>query len=220
MVAATGLLSCHHEVFAKFHPREDEGQSQYHVDFLGARTHGRFVAGLPLVQNRSIPVYVEYFEWFDLLESVLAARGSYTMLDLGAGYGRWAVRAALALRQYNQHLPCRLVAVEAEPLAFQWIRSHFIDNGIDPTKHSLIHAAVCDNPHDVWYYIRGPRNGRFDRGPDEWSGQRITKGYDVNSQSLGDGEYCGLKVQRHASGWRSVRVPNVTIATVIPVFDC
>ena len=35
------------------------------------------------------PIDEEYFEWVDLLESVRDARGAYTMMELGAGYGRW-----------------------------------------------------------------------------------------------------------------------------------
>jgi FkbM family methyltransferase len=207
------------EVFTKFKPYAGWVSGQYHVDFLGAKTRGDFVDGLPMLHNRSIMIDEEYFEWIDLLESVVEAKGSYTMLDLGAGYGRWAVRAALAVQQYHQSLPFRLIAVEAEPLAFQWIALHFNDNGIAPSEHCLIHAAVCEIPQDVWYYIRGPRNGPFDLGPNAWSGQRITKGYDTDSQSMNDGTYCGFKVKRHASGWRSVRVPTVTLARLLRDLD-
>jgi FkbM family methyltransferase len=141
------------------------------------------------------------------------------MLDLGASYGRWSVRAALAVRQYHPNLPFHLIAVEAEPLAFQWMALHFRDNGINPAEHRLMHAAVCEIPRDVLYYVRGPQNGRFDHGPDAWSGQRITKDYDVNSKSVDEGRYCGFKVKRHASGWRSVSVPTVTLAHLLRDLD-
>jgi FkbM family methyltransferase len=208
-----------HEVFAKFEPYRSAVSRGYHVDFLGAKTRGQFVAGLPMVHNPSVMIDEEYFECIDLLESVVGARGTYTMLDLGAGYGRWAVRAALAVRQYHPHLPFRLIAVEAEPLAFQWMALHFQDNGINPAEHRLMHAAVCEIGHDVLYYVRGPQNGRFDHGPDVWSGQRIAKDYDVNSKSTRDGKYCGRKVKRHASGWRSVSVPTVTLAHLLRDLD-
>ncbi len=87
----------------------------------------------------------EYFEWIDLLESVLAAERSYTMIELGAGYGRWVIRAALALKQFNGQLPYRLIAVEAEPTVFQWLRQHFRDNEIDASKHLVIHGAVSED---------------------------------------------------------------------------
>ena len=34
----------------------------------------------------------EYFEWIDVLESVLAADQQFVMIELGAGYGRWLVQ--------------------------------------------------------------------------------------------------------------------------------
>jgi FkbM family methyltransferase len=219
MAASARLSNCLHEVFANFEPYKGGVSGEYHIDFLGAKTRGQFVAGLPMVYNPSVMIDEEYFEWIDLLESVVEARGSYTMLDLGASYGRWSVRAALAVREYHPNLPFHLTAVEAEPLAFQWMALHFKDNAIDPAEHRLVHAAVCEIPHDVLYYVRGPQNGRFDHGPDTWSGQRITKDYDVNSKSVRDGKYCGLKVKRHASGWRSVSVHTVTLAHLLRDLD-
>ena len=82
------------------------------------------------------PVDGEYFEWIDVLESVALARDRYTMLELGAGYGRWAVRAAAAVRQRGIS-ECHLVAVEADPVHFTWLQQHFCDNGLDPAQHTL-----------------------------------------------------------------------------------
>ena len=95
-----------------------------------------------------------YIEWIDLLESVVAARKSYTMIELGAGMGRWAVRAASAVRHYNPNLPFRLIAVEAEPTHFEWMRLHFADNDVDPNQHSLLYAAVSDVPRRS-FVLRG-----------------------------------------------------------------
>jgi FkbM family methyltransferase len=161
----------------------------------------------------------EYFEWIDTLETVIQARGSYTMIDLGAGFGRWAVRAACALRQYSSEIPYRLVAVEAEPVVFNWMRLHFQDNGIDATKHRLIHAAVSDQAGDLLFYIAGPRGGRWDGKPDGWYGQCLTKDYDISDEDQGDGEYSGFKVWRHKSGWRSISVPSVTLASLMADLD-
>ena len=38
----------------------------------------------------------EYFEWVDVLEAVVARAGMFTMLELGAGWGRWLANAAAA----------------------------------------------------------------------------------------------------------------------------
>ena len=98
---------------------------------LGAYT------GLPEVTTSYPSIDEEYFEWIDILESVSSAKTQYVMFELGAGYGRWAVRAARALRQHGA-MPCHLVAVEAEPQHFEWLREHFGNNGLDPQAHTLI----------------------------------------------------------------------------------
>ena len=70
----------------------------------------------------------EYFEWIDLLEAVAGATNRFTMLELGAGFGRWTARAAAAAQQRN--LEYTLVAVEAEPTHFDWMLQNLQDNGL------------------------------------------------------------------------------------------
>ena len=74
------------------------------------------------------------------------------MIDLGAGYGRWSVRAAYAVKQYNPQLRRRLIAVEAEPTVYGWMRQHFSNHGIGFFERKLIHAAVCEQPGKVYFY--------------------------------------------------------------------
>jgi FkbM family methyltransferase len=163
------------------------------------------------VQTSYPPVDEEYFEWIDLLESVVSARKSYTMIELGAGYGRWAVRAAFAAQRYNQKLPYRLIAVEAEPAHFEWMRLHFSDNRIDPGKHSLIHGAVSDTPGEVSFYVgSGPDECR----PAAWYGQSLTQDYEVVTQ-IEEKRYCEFEVQRLASGFASISVPAITLTSIL-----
>jgi FkbM family methyltransferase len=94
-------------------------------------------------RDRCLPPFdEEYLEWIDIVESVRDARGCYTMIELGAGFGRWLVRAVAVLRQLAPDLPFALVAVEAEPTHMRFLREHFTLNGIDPDAHWLIEAAV------------------------------------------------------------------------------
>jgi hypothetical protein len=72
----------------------------------------------------------EAFEWMALLDAVAEARERLTMLELGAGFGRWTARAAAAVRRYRPELTYRLVAVEAEPTRFGWLELHLADNGV------------------------------------------------------------------------------------------
>jgi FkbM family methyltransferase len=210
----------HHPVFSHFRPYYVEVPAGYGLDLLGTKVRYQFVAGLTTYRaGRKLtpdPLFdEEYFEWIDVLESVVAAQGSYTMIELGAGYGRWVIRAAYAMKRRHPRMPYRLIAVEAEPVVYQWLRQHFTNNGIDPSQHTLLHGAVCETPGDVLFYIGGPRGGVFDRQPNTWYGQFLVKPHDLNSESVADGEYSGFPVNRHQSGWRSIQVPGVTLSGIL-----
>lgn len=207
-----------HPVFEKFSPYSGKVPEGCQTDYMGTRTRCEFVADAAPspseVQMGCPPVDEEYFEWIDILESVVRARDRYTMLELGAGYGRWAVRAASALRQRGIH-ECRLVAVEAEPVHFTWLKQHFCDNGLDPAQHTLVHGAVSDHPGKTLFYFQMP--GRQDRA-DQWYGQFITRSNE-KLRTQAQEFYAGLPVIEHKSGWKSIEVPAVTLAGLLQDLD-
>lgn len=73
------------------------------------------------------------------------------------------VNAATALRQISA-IPFSLVAVEAEPTHFAWIKTHFQDNGLDPNQHQVIQAAAASTAGKMWFCA-----GK----PSEWYGQSV-----------------------------------------------
>lgn len=211
----TPARSPHHEIFEAFQPFHGEAPAGYDRDFIGSKIRREFWGAAPRDHAVAVtaaypPVDEEYFEWIDLLESVAGARGSYTMVELGAGYGRWAVRAALAVQQYSG-IPFHLIAVEAEPFHFGWMRVHFEDNGIDPGGHRLVHAAISGHPGSVPLYIDAPW-GR-DR-PDEWYGQHVVKG-GAAFEGVEKALYAGFEVQRLSNGGRSIKVPGSTLTNLL-----
>src|SRR4051812_15360018 len=108
----------HHPVFAEFRPYEGPRDEDVHVDFIGAQCRLGWYCKehWPATVMSRIPpppLDEEYFEWVDLLESVNASSGSFTMMELGAGWGRWGIRGGLAAKQRG--LQPRLIFVEAEP---------------------------------------------------------------------------------------------------------
>src|SRR4029453_17127410 len=148
----------HHPVFRSFVPFAGVTPAGYTVDFLGCLARHEFwhsAANLPAhtVTTTFPPVDEDYFLWVHLLESILCAKDRYTMVELGAGYGEWVVRAFRALRRQHQNLPFRAVAVEADPVHFEWMRLNLADNGLLPSQHKLIHAAVTDKPGDLFFVI-------------------------------------------------------------------
>jgi FkbM family methyltransferase len=133
------------------------------------------------------------------------------MIELGAGIGCWVVRAAYAVQQYNPSLPYRLIAVEAEPTHFEWMRDHFLDNGINPDQHLLIHAAVSDKPGQASFYVENPGSSA---DPSAWYGQALTKDYEVDL-AASDATYGDFRVRRHQSGAKSIIVPAITLASIL-----
>jgi FkbM family methyltransferase len=119
-----------------------------------------FVDDLRFVTVTPPPPDAELFEWIDVLEAVTRAAGGFTMLELGAGYGRWIVNAAAALRAYSG-LPHSLTAVEAEPTHFRWLEFHCRDNNVDA---NLVHAAVAPSRGSVEFGVGQPAS---------WYGQAI-----------------------------------------------
>jgi FkbM family methyltransferase len=207
----------HHPIFDHFSPYAGLVEAGAAVDFIGAKAAWRF---LPSTQSREVgfvqlskpPVDEEYFEWIDILESVVAAREQYTMVELGAGYGRWAVRAACAWRQVSPGMPLTLVAAEAEPVHFRWMNEHFRNNGLDPDRHRLIQAAVGVRSGVGRFYIGMP--SRKGDEPNEWYGQALAHGNEA-SASPGPETHDGHPVLVNEGGWRMIEEPVRTLSDIV-----
>jgi FkbM family methyltransferase len=94
----------------------------------------------------------EYFEWIALLSTIAAAQRRFCFAEIGAGWGRWMVTAAVLCRQRG--LDCSLIGVEAEPSHFEWMQMVLRDNDVDPERHHLVSAAAADRDGDV--VLTGP----------------------------------------------------------------
>jgi FkbM family methyltransferase len=190
MDAINQMRRRHHPIFEKFEILESSQISpEFHYGFLGEVSQILFDDGIATVLGLPPVVYApgeirtggypgfdeEYLEWIDVLETAIAAAQSFTIIELGAGYGRWLVRAALAVRRYHGDLPLRLIGVEAEPTHFRWLREHLRDNGIDPDAHELIEAAVDEKDGEVLFHV-----GK----PNQWYGQAIAKNSEATNESI------------------------------------
>jgi FkbM family methyltransferase len=168
-VGQTARLKHPHPIFASFAPFEGLVPAGFHADYVGAMIRAQFHnAAHQVPESRYIvspvpPVDEEYFEFIDVLQTVAAASSQFTMIELGAGYGRWLVRAACAMRR-GKRLPVRLVGVEAEPEHFRWLGLHLADNGLRPQDHQLIEAAVAAEDGEVCFHTGKPA---------EWYGQSV-----------------------------------------------
>jgi FkbM family methyltransferase len=202
-------MNKHHPLFYRFTPATGPFPPGFDRDFLGCLARAEF--SHPPALNPGYPVVDErYFEWIALLESVAEARDSYTMIELGAGFGRWSVRAATAVQRLAP-MPVHLIAVEADPVHFGWIAGHFADNGIDPARHTLIRAAVTGGAASRPFLIGSPQGTER---PNEWFGQALA---DWAGRIVDDdaGEYGGSPVRAHENGWRSIDPPVVTLSQIL-----
>jgi FkbM family methyltransferase len=158
-------------VFLRFETWSGEVNSGWSVNFLGVRTRDAFTAGMTGVESSETrwvatdypPFDEEYFEWVDVLEAVVAAVGNFTMIELGAGWGRWLMNAAAAARQRDP-LSFHLIGVEAEPTHFQWMQEHLRDNSVDARSLTLIEAAVAGEEGRARFHVGDPS---------AWYGQAI-----------------------------------------------
>ena len=169
------LLGCvrmerrgHHPIFLVCDRWSGTVDAGFDVNFLGVKVRSDFAniehKGARAVQTE-YPVFDnKYFEWIDLLESVEEAESEFIMIELGAGYGKWLVRAALALRQRKPAINPYLIGVEAEPTHFEWVKLHFSDNGLDPEQHLLVKAAVAAEDGSAFFLTGHSR---------EWYGQSL-----------------------------------------------
>lgn len=176
----------HHPIFAKFPGYDGDSLPGYDVDYIGFHASGDWEArALHIRGNLAIPVpslNEEYFEWIDLLEAVDSARGTFTMVELGAGYGRWGIRGAVAARKRG--LKPRVRFVEAEPQHVAWLREAMAVNSVDG---EVLEAAVAYDGEPVPFTVGGDNQSAAN-----WYGQSIVRWPTVETDRL----YFGKPIYR------------------------
>jgi FkbM family methyltransferase len=135
-------------VFDRFRNVTRQAEPGFLVDYLGVRTrpeslasHVRGLAGTV----HGIPVpgdwHAEAIEHIGLLKSVLDAKGTYRVMELGAGWGPWLVAGAAAAKHLGIS-DIHMLGVEADSGHYASLRQHLLDNGFNPEHHTLLKAAV------------------------------------------------------------------------------
>lgn len=118
----------------------------------------------------------EMFEWVDVLESIHDAKGSFTFVELGAGYGRWSIRAFNAARRFG--IPASnisLVTVEAEAVHSNWLLRNFEMNHIPHSSHMHFECAVSDWSGDGQFYVFQPGESDREWQAKRWYGQALVR---------------------------------------------
>ena len=201
-----------HWAIDHFPPQPRPGPPGGRVCPLGSITRAEHFSGSPTGPPEiapNLPFDEEYFEWTDILESVLDAGDTYTFLDIGAGYGRWTSRAAGAARIKGKRF--RAFLAEAEPQHIAWAYEHMADNDI--TDYRLFEAAVGAERRRTPMTISRPK----DQDVGHWFGQSIGWG-DISYLPVVD-EYYGSPVVETDAGWRFMEVAEIPLTDMLEPLD-
>ena len=154
-----------HPIFNRFTRWEGDADGRNHFDFLGVRTDPKYWKNIrpqpPNHLRTSYPIpHEQYFEWIFILETVFERkeRDTFTVAELGAGYGPWIVRAYKAFRQFSA-APIRLIAVEGDYNHYLWALEHLRNNGIDPDQHRILHGCMTATP-STQRFLQSDESGR------------------------------------------------------------
>jgi FkbM family methyltransferase len=205
----------HHWIFDHFDAYRGPATEEFYRDYIGARIRPTFESWGPAVVNPNwvapMPeIDEEYFEWMDILQAVLEAGETFTMLELGAAYGRWSSRAALAARQLGK--PIRLGLAEAEPKHQEWLRQHMADNEVSPSEYRAFDFAVGGSVGEVVFSVAVP-GGRLE---DTHFGHAVMP-TDLTGVTP-KGDYYGKPVYE-VNGWGLIRIEQQPLSVLLNPYD-
>lgn len=176
-----GIFAAHHPIFGLFPPFAGPTERGFTLDFLGAytnaswfcdKTNGAYRLHYPsrenlchlseqwedsaIIQTEYPIIDEEYFEYIDVLDSVIQAKANFTMIEVGAGYGHWSVTAFKALSYLRRRhkvdvMDWHFIAIEPEPFHFSWTQKHFRRNGIDKSKSTFLNCGLGED--GTWGYM-------------------------------------------------------------------
>jgi FkbM family methyltransferase len=197
-----------HGVFGLYRPYSGALAEGYSYSFLGERYRATYGGWTPSpAGSGTVPLpsrNEEYYEWIDILEAAAAAQGTFTFLELGAGFGRWSARAALAARQLGK--PFALGMAEPDPKHVAFIRQNMIDNGIDEDSFRIYQAVVSASRRDVLFCVGKPGHG------EGWYGQHVVDDSPADAAAAGD--YHGQPLYAYRDEL-AVAIPQIPLSAVL-----
>jgi len=193
-------------VFAPYKPWTGTTPAGYTTGWLGVRTRAdvlAYSAECLAAYNRErleVPDLLDsenVLDWVPLLEAVNAARHTFVMIALGAGWGRWLSVGAFASEQTGREY--RLVGVEAEPQHFEWMERHFHENNLKREWSRLICAAASGRSGTCWFQVGNAA---------AWYGQSIVSDDEV-AQAGTDGAQVASEIEHMGIRLRRVRAVDM-----------
>ena len=106
------------------------------LPFLNKSLSGRAIAGIPVPDDGFHAEAIEYLSLFAAIES---SGESFTMMELGAGWGPWLTASGVVAKRKGKKT-IRLVGVEGEGNKLPLIRRHVHKNGLCPSEEFENHT--------------------------------------------------------------------------------
>jgi len=201
-----------HPVFQQFNVQQGPADPNVFHDWLGGLYPRHLIDTWPSMATEAVQPVAgeELFEWIDVLTAASEASGRFAMVELGAGWGRWGIRGALAARHRGlTDIDVRLV--EAEPLHCEFARECVVLNGLSASVR-LIEAAISYSGQQVPFIVSSESviDARTNYG--QWV-------YDGQTAVLPSGEtYLGREVYRYG-GHGCIYVESITLEEVLAGLD-
>ncbi|MGN7829743.1 FkbM family methyltransferase [Agrobacterium radiobacter] len=207
-----------HQVFNSFRNCEEPANEQFWFDYIGTRIDRSFHSvKFDMTGVTKVPIPIideEYFEWVDILQSASEAKGRFVVVELGAGYGRWAARACLAARQRGV-ADINAILVEAEPVHAEWSAQHMRNNGIDNFR--VFQAAIGPSVGKTQFVVEMPDQNAAS-APDAWYGQALNWTDESHHRPTGR-TYQGFDVIDNGTGWGTINVNVLPLEQIINGID-
>jgi FkbM family methyltransferase len=219
----------HHWLFDEFKPATVTLPKGFHPDYVGSLLNEKFFAEPAATTTKIVSPPCprrddEYFEWISLFASIFDADITYAMIELGAGFGRWAVRAALAARRRG--LTPNIIAVEADPLHLQFCREHIATNGLADERIKIWEGAVSTSDGSALFAVEVPETllgPMTSNTPSGWYGQSLAASSNLGKGTRINAQFHGRPLWQLETGFRAIEVRTFSLATILadapPVID-
>lgn len=158
---ATPELAIDPTLFKAFTPWSGQVPAGYWADWTGIRTRADVWAfsdeymaifNKDRFETMALPINDEHvLDWLPLVQALNDTKGTFRMVALGAGWGRWIAGGAGLARQLGRDF--KVMGVEAEPQYFAWMERHMRDNDIGSDRATLVCAAATGRPGDCWFAV-------------------------------------------------------------------
>eukprot|EP00961_Rhodomonas_salina_P254980 3446065-Rhodomonas_salina.2 len=183
-----GVPLAHAGVFHRFRPWYGASEDGYIIDWLGVRTRSAWdcfwsssyfkyqlsrrkecklqpelaqsgdlehLGFMPMADD-------EYFQWVVMLQSVVKSQGRpYVVVELGASFGTWGVRALAAYRQLFPRGSSHFVGIESSVDRVRQMHHHVLANNI--ANFSLLHGYVTGDTNTPYKNMPYWSSGDFAR---------------------------------------------------------